>query len=51
VLFNLGLSPITWQSSKQKVVALSSCGPKYIAAAAGACQVVWLARLLKDLIG
>lgn len=51
MLFNLGLSPITWQSSKQKVVALSSCGPKYIAAAAGACQGVWLARLLKDLIG
>jgi hypothetical protein len=51
VLYYLGSSPVTWQSSKQKVVALSSCEAEYIAAANGACQGVWLARLLGDLIG
>ncbi|KAJ1274520.1 hypothetical protein BS78_05G068600 [Paspalum vaginatum] len=51
ILYCLGDRPITWQSSKQKVVALSSCEAEYIAAAQGACQGVWLARLLKDLIG
>jgi hypothetical protein len=47
----LGQSPITWQSNKQKVVALSSCEAEYIAAGSGACQGVWLARLLKELLG
>jgi hypothetical protein len=51
VLYYLGSSPVTWQSSKQKVVAHSSCEAEYIAAANGACQGVWLARLLGDLIG
>jgi hypothetical protein len=40
ILFCLGNSPITWQSSKQKVVALSSCEAEYIAACSGACQGV-----------
>jgi hypothetical protein len=51
VLYYLGHSPITWQSNKQKVVALSSCEAEYIAAGSGACQGVWLARLLKELLG
>jgi len=46
VLFFLGSSVITWQSQKQKVVALSSCEAEYIAATTAACQGVWLARLL-----
>jgi hypothetical protein len=33
------------------VVALSSCEAEYVAATYGACQGVWLARLLKDLVG
>ena len=49
VLFFLGSSPITWQSQKQKVVALSSCEAEYIAATTAACQGVWLARLLGDM--
>jgi hypothetical protein len=40
---------VSWQSQKQKVVALSSCEPEYIAAATAACQGIWLARLLSDL--
>jgi hypothetical protein len=51
MLFCLGSSPITWNSGKQKVVALSSCEAEYVAATYGACQGVWLARLLKDLVG
>ena len=33
------------------MVALSSCEVEYIAASPGACQKVWLTRLLRDLIG
>jgi hypothetical protein len=49
VLFLLGDSPVSWQSVKQRVVALSSCEAEYIVAATGACQGVWLARLLVDM--
>jgi len=48
-LFFLGDNTITWQSQKQKIVALSSCEAEYIAATIGACQGVWLARLLAEL--
>jgi hypothetical protein len=48
VLFFLGKSVITWQSQKQKVVALSSCEAEYIASATASCQGVWLSRLLAE---
>jgi hypothetical protein len=44
-------SVITWQSQKQKVVALSSCEAEYIAAATASCQGVWLSCLLAELRG
>ena len=47
-LFFLGSSPITWQSQKQKIVALSSCESEYVAAPTAACQGVWLSRLLAE---
>jgi hypothetical protein len=47
--FFLGDNIITWSSQKQRVVSLSSCESEYIAAATGACQGVWLSRLLADL--
>jgi hypothetical protein len=50
-LFFLGKCPISWQSVKQQVVALSSCEAEYIAAATASTQAVWLARLLGDLLG
>jgi hypothetical protein len=50
-IFFLGANVITWQSQKQKVVALSSCEAEYIAATTAACQGVWLARLLAELKG
>ncbi|BAH93902.1 Os07g0439900 [Oryza sativa Japonica Group] len=43
-------STVSWQSTKQKVVALSLCEAEYIAATAVACQGVWQARLLSDLL-
>ncbi|XP_062182043.1 uncharacterized mitochondrial protein AtMg00810-like [Phragmites australis] len=51
VVFFLGNNVITWQSQKQKVVALSSCEAEYIAGTTAACQGVWLARLLAELKG
>ncbi|XP_062191255.1 secreted RxLR effector protein 161-like [Phragmites australis] len=50
LIFFLGGSPISWQSTKQNVVALSSCEAEYIAAATAACQAVWLACLLAKIM-
>jgi hypothetical protein len=51
LIFFMAGGPVAWQSAKQKVVALSSCEAEYIAAAAAACEAVWLARLLAELVG
>jgi hypothetical protein len=50
VVFFLGQSPVSWQSQKQRVVALLSCEAEYIAGATAACQGVWLSHLLIDLL-
>jgi hypothetical protein len=42
---------ISWCSQKQGRVATSSCEAEYIAAAAAACQGVWLNRLVGELVG
>lgn len=51
IVFFLGPNLVTWTSQKQRVVELSSCEAEYIAAAAGACQGVWLSRLVAELTG
>jgi hypothetical protein len=51
VLVFLGPAPISWQSLKQNIVALSTCEAEYIAAATGACQGVWLRRPLEEITG
>jgi hypothetical protein len=51
VLFFLNNCPISWQSLKQRVVALSSYEVEYIAATYVATQALWLARLLGELLG
>ncbi|GJW43634.1 putative RNA-directed DNA polymerase [Tanacetum coccineum] len=40
---------VTWSSQKQRVVALSSCEAKFIAATMAACQGIWLRRLLTEI--
>ena len=50
-LFFLGNSLVSWQSLKQRVVALSSCEAEYVAATNAATQGIWLARLLGELQG
>ncbi|CAN6310868.1 unnamed protein product [Urochloa humidicola] len=51
IIFFLGSRPITWQSQKQEVVALSTCEAEYVAASMACCQGVWLGRLLRELTG
>ena len=50
MIYFLSGSAICWQLTKQKVVAMSSCKAKYIAALTAAAQGVWLARLMEELI-
>jgi hypothetical protein len=51
VLFFLDNCPISFQSLKKQVVALSSYEAEYIAATSTATQALWLARLLGELLG
>jgi hypothetical protein len=50
MLFFLCDNAISWQSTKQRVVALSSCEAEYIAASTATCQGVWLAGLLGEIL-
>jgi hypothetical protein len=49
VAYFLGKNLISWQSQKQKVVALSTCEAEYMAASIASCEDIWLARLLGDI--
>ena len=50
-IFYLGESPITWSSTKQEIVALSSCEAEFMAATEAAKQAIWLQELLGEAIG
>ncbi|KAJ0586508.1 putative RNA-directed DNA polymerase [Helianthus annuus] len=50
-VFLLGSSPISWQSKKQKVVALSSTEVEYMALSLAGCQAVWIKGILDELQG
>jgi hypothetical protein len=50
-LFFFGCCPVSWQSTKQKIVALSSCEAEYVTATTVACQGVWLKQLYGELMG
>jgi hypothetical protein len=45
----LNCASICWSSKKQPVTALSSCEAEYIASTYGACQLIWLESLMKEL--
>ena len=47
--FILGSGLISWRTSKQKCVALSTAEAEYVALAAASQEAVWLRQLLKDL--
>ena len=51
MLYFFGRSPVSWQSTKQKIVVLSSCEAEYVAATNAACHGVWLKRLYEELLG
>jgi hypothetical protein len=51
VIFFLVNNPITWQPTKQRVVAQSSCESEYITVANATCQTLWLARVLSEVQG
>jgi len=48
-IFFLEKSPISWRSSKEQVVALSSCEAEYVAACEATCQAVWWNSLIEEL--
>ena len=48
MIYFLSGGAICWQSTKQKVVVLSSCEAEYIATSTAATQGVWLARLMEE---
>nr|BAK07149.1 predicted protein [Hordeum vulgare subsp. vulgare] len=50
-IFFLGRSLISWQSQKQRLVALFSCEAEYIAGSIAACQGIWLVRMVGELLG
>jgi hypothetical protein len=51
ILFYLGQIPISWQSQKQKSVALLSCEAEYMASSAVTYQAIWLAGVLLEILG
>jgi hypothetical protein len=48
VLLLLG-GPVSWKSSRQKIVALSTCEAEYVAAADAAKEIIWIRGILRDL--
>jgi hypothetical protein len=51
VIFFLANSLITWQLTKQKIVAQYSCESEYITVANAMCQALWLSRVLVEVQG
>jgi hypothetical protein len=48
-VFSLGMGAVTWTSKKQHPIALSSIEVEYRGALKGACEAIWLGRMLSDM--
>ncbi|KAI3821705.1 hypothetical protein L1987_09277 [Smallanthus sonchifolius] len=48
-VFHLGSGVISWQSKKQKAIALSSTEAEYIALSLAGCQAIWIKGILDEL--
>ncbi|KAG6486758.1 hypothetical protein ZIOFF_055337 [Zingiber officinale] len=49
--FYFNESLVSWNSQKQKIVALSSCEVEFMAATTAACHALWLRSLTSELTG
>ena len=49
-MFLLGGAAISWKSSKQTCVALSTAEAEYIALSAASQEAMWLQQLMSDLL-
>jgi hypothetical protein len=47
--FSLGSAMISWQSSKQSSISLSTAEVEYIATCSASCEAIWLRNLMTDL--
>eukprot|EP00253_Pinus_taeda_P017631 PITA_17631 len=50
-IFNLGSAEVSWFSTKQRSVALSSAEAEYMASSQAACAAIWMRKILVGLFG
>lgn len=48
-VLHLGFGAISWTSKEKRIVSLSTREAKYVVATIGACQAIWMRRMLSDL--
>ena len=47
-VFTMARAAVSWSSTKQTIIATSSCEAEYVAMSATSKKAIWLTRLLKD---